>query len=281
MYYIQEIDKPNKILKMFNLIRLEENKIVLPIKDERITQKLAEKLADKTIKILSKTSCNKIVVSKILKNQFQYLNYLYSYDLDIVDGKWLAEKLSIKMLDYIVQKKKLKKQEMQISILCNNTTDSVIESLKIIVKQYKSVNIVTNHISKFKKIEKDILDKYGIMITVTNNKKRSLAKSKIILNYDFPSELLNKYNIYEEAIVINISGNVKIIKKRFNGLNINDYEIEFLDLNDFDYGKENKFLAKDLYEANFYKNQPFNDILKKLEKDRVKIKSLIGANTVL
>ena len=52
-------------------------------------------------------------------------------------------------------------------------------------------------------------------------------KSQIILNIDFPQELINKYNIYDDAVIVNLKGNIKINKKRFNGLNINNYEINF------------------------------------------------------
>ncbi len=102
-----------------------------------------------------------------------------------------------------------------------------MHNIRKIAKEYKRVNIITNHISKFKNIEKQILENEGIMITVVNNKRKSLVKAKIILNVDFPTELINKYNIYEEAIIINLQGNVKINSKRFNGININDYEITY------------------------------------------------------
>ena len=69
---------------------------------------------------------------------------------------------------------------------------------------------------KFKKLEKEIFEKDGIMVTVTNNKKKSLAKSNVILNYDFPTELINKYKIYDEAIILNVKQNVSISSKRFN-----------------------------------------------------------------
>ena len=50
LYYIQETDKPNVIFKFFNIIRLQADKIILPIKGEKITDKKAEKLAKKTKK---------------------------------------------------------------------------------------------------------------------------------------------------------------------------------------------------------------------------------------
>ena len=74
------------------------------------------------------------------------------------------------------------------------------------------MNIVTNHIEKFKKLEDKFMEN-GIMITIGNNKKKSLMKSKIILNIDFPNELINKYMIKDDAIIINVPGKAKINMK--------------------------------------------------------------------
>ena len=51
-------------------------------------------------------------------------------------------------------------------------------------------------------------------------------KSQVIINMDFNQELINQYKIYEEAIIINAEENIKIEAIRFNGIVINDYEIE-------------------------------------------------------
>ena len=107
-----------------------------------------------------------------------------------------------------------------ISFLINDLTEVEFENIKIFAKKYKTVNIVTNHIEKFKKLENDLVEEDGIIITITNNKKKSLMKSHIILNIDFPRELLNKYMIKDDSIIVNIREKVKINKKRFNGLNI-------------------------------------------------------------
>lgn len=281
MYYVQETDKPNFLFKLFNIVRLEEDKIILPIGKEKIKSKRAEKLAKKTKRILGKTNCNKIVLSKEMKTQEIYKNYLYSYNINIVEGRWLFEVLSKQILEYVIKKEKMKKEEIRLSILVNEITDNVLQNIKEIVKQYKSVNIVTNHIEKFKRIEEKILQEDGIMITVTNNKKKSLAKSEIILNVDFPTELINQYYIHEEAIIINLRGNVKIKRKRFNGTNINDYKIEFNYLDEFDYDKNNLYDKKDIYEAQIYHKQPYQEIIKRIKKDKVKIVGLIGNKTVL
>lgn len=281
LYYVQETDKPNALCKLFNIVKLQKDKIILPIGKEEVKSKRAEKLAEKTKKILDKTNCNKLVLSKIIKTQQIYKNYLYSYNLDIVEGRWLFEALSMQALEYVISKEGMKKEETQLSILVNGITDNFLETIKEMVKQYKSVNIVTNHIEKFKQVEKQILQEDGIMITVTNNKKKSLAKSKIILNVDFPTELINQYYIYEKAIIINLRGNVKINRKRFNGININNYKMEFNYLDEFDYDKNNLYDKKDIYEAQIYQKQPYQEIIKRIKKDKVKIVGLIGNKTVL
>lgn len=281
LYYVQETDKPNFLFKLFNIVRLQGDKIILPIGKEKIKPKRAEGLAKKTKKILEKTNCNKIVLSKMMKTQENYKNYLYSHNINIVEGRWLFEVLSKQILEYVIKKEKMKKEETRLSILVNEITDNFLQNIKEIVKQYKSVNIVTNHIEKFKRIEEKILQEDGIMITVTNNKKKSLAKSEIILNVDFPTELINQYYIYEEAIIINLRGNVKINRKRFNGININDYKIEFNYLDEFDYDKNNLYEKKDIYEAQIYQKQPYQEVIKKTKKDKVKIVGLIGNKTVL
>ena len=275
MYYIQETDKLNFLFKLFNIIKLEENKIILPIIDEELTFKKAQKLALKTKKILDKTNCKKVVISKNIKKQEKYINNLYTYNIDIIDGKWLFEILSNKALKYIVNKNKIKAQEELVSILVNDLSLNMLENIKEIVQEYKGLNIVTNHINKFKKLEKQILDEYGTMITITNNKKKSLSKSKLILNVDFPEELINKYIINENAIIINLKGNVKIHQKRFNGVNINDYDIiiknqQGLDLG-FDYDINNKYKMAEVYESQIYQKQPYKNIMNKISKDKVQI----------
>jgi len=280
LYYIQETDKPNFIFKVFSIIELKEDKIILPIQKEILDEKNANKISKKIMKILNKTNCKKIVLSKEVKKQELLVNKLYSNQIDIVDGKWLFEVMMYDVVKFIINKKNLEPKNTQISITANTISENVIQNLYLLVKEFKKVNVVTNHLEKFKNIEKGLLEEQGVMITFTNNKKKSLAKSNIILNVDFPKELLNKYNINDEAIIVNIQGNMKIDKKRFNGLTINDYEIEFKK-EDFDFEKQNKYYNKDVYEAKTFKKQPFKETISQIHKDNVRISELIGNNVTI
>ena len=125
-----------------------------------------------------------------------------------------------------INKKQIIKAETEIAITANEITDLLIEMIKILSKQYKKLTIVTNHIEKLRKIEKEIKEKEGILIILSNNKNKSLLKSQVIINMDFNQELINQYKIYEEAIIINAEENIRIDAIRFNGIVINDYEIE-------------------------------------------------------
>lgn len=280
MYFIQETDKPNKLFKFFNIIKLQDDKIILPINNEIKDKKKSEKIAIKIKNILKKANCNKIVVSKKISKEEQIMNYLYTYNLNIVDGRWLYEVISDKVLDYVINKKDLRKEEIQLSILVNDLSDIMLDKIKVLADQYKKINIVTNHIEKFKRIEEKLLNENGVIITVTNNKRKSLIKSKIILNVDFPNELINKYRICEDAIIVNIKHEVKIKNKRFNGICVNDYEIEFSENADieYDYNKLDKYKNSHIYEAQIYKKQPINNILIKINRDKVKITKLIANN---
>ncbi len=276
MYYICETDKPSKIAEFFSIVKLDNNHIILPITKTNIDEKTSYKLAIKTKTILSKTNSKKIVLSKKIKEQTSYVNYLYSYNYEIVDGKWLFQVLIFDVLEYVIKKLKIKKEDIKLGILVNDISDLALYAIVELVKKYKNVKIVTNHINSFKNIEEKISEKYGILISVGNNKRKVLSKTNIILNLDFPTELINRYKINSESTIINFKGNVKIKDKRFNGLNINDYEIDWEEQVNSD-----KFYTKDLYEAIQYKNQPIEETLRKLKGDNIKIKELIAQNTTI
>ena len=276
MFYIEKNDKPSWLEKKLNLIKIQENTIMIPI-NENTKQKQIEKLSTKTNKIIQKYSnSKKIILSKEILQEQTYINYLNTYGLEIQNGKWLFEILLPDITEYITKKKNIEK--VNISILINDLTDIELENIKTLARKYKTINIVTNHIEKFKKLEKSLEEDEGIIITITNNKKKSLMKSQSILNIDFPKELINKYNINDDAIIVNVKGKIKINKKRFNGLNINDYEIDFRDDKKNNNALNNKFYLKDLYESELYKKQKISEIREKIKIDKVVIKKLILNN---
>ncbi len=278
MFYIEKNDKPTWIEKIIPIIKVENNTIKLPYK-ENINQNKIEKLAQKTKKVLEKNSTSqKVVLSKEIQKENLYINYLNTYGLKIQDGRWLFEILITDIIEYIINKKNLETSKLKISMLINDITDFEIENIKLLAKKYKNLNIVTNHIEKIKKIEEELLEKEGIMITVTNNRKKSLVKSDIIYNVDFPEEILNKYVIKDDAIIINLRGKMKIKKKRFNGIIINNYEINLRDDKKDEKMISKKYYFRDIYQAELYQKQGFNNLKEKVKKDNVRVSKLFLSN---
>lgn len=289
MYFIQETDKPRMLSQLLLIPKLDKDKIILPMfleteknKNEEKNRKITkEKLIKQEIliakrikRILDKSHCKKLILSKQLQEKEIFCNQLYTYGFEIVDGRWLFKILAFDAINYVVEQNKMIAEKIKISILANDLDDVILKTINQIIKKYKGINIVTNHIEKFKKLEEEIFDEYGIMITINNNKKKSLTKADIILNVDFPNELINKYRIAEKAVIINIRENVKVNQKRFEGKIYNDYEIKYENLEEFDFDKENIYYKKNIYEAYIYKQQPIENIIKKIRKDKVKITEL-------
>ena len=277
MYYIEESDKPSYFAEIFSIVKLEKDRIILPINLEKANEKKAKILSKKTLKILEKSNSKKVVISKRIQDFKEYVNLLNQNGLEIIDGKWLFIILAPEILEYILNKENMKKEETNMYILINDLNEIAMQTIKRLANEYKSINIITNHIEKFKKVEELLIKELGIAITIMNNKKKSISKAKIILNFDFPKELINKYNIYEKAIIVNLNGIMKIEKKRFNGLIINDYEIEIKNPTEY-HLEDEKYKFKELYEACFYKSQPYDNIANRIKKDKINIKELYLMN---
>jgi len=267
--YIEKMDKPIGIILK---IKIEQDncKICVNLEKEKHIRKIINKLI--------KNEVINVVLSTELCENKSLINALNANNINIFDGRWLEKYLSIQILDYIVIQKAVQKEETEIAVTINQITDTSIEIIKILAKQYKRLTVVTNHIEKLRKIEKEIYEKEGILIVISNNQKKSLLKPQIILNMDFNKELINRYRINENAVIVNLDGNIKIEEKRFNGINVNDYEIIV--------GREEiiwrqnmkKFRTKDLLEAVLYMRDTYESICSKLSKNKVSIKELYGIN---
>ncbi len=271
-YYISE-NKNIKFIDKLKCFTKKDNKILVNFDLDKFNIKKAKKI----LKILNKNNVRNVVLSKEVQKNEILINYLNSSNVNIFNGRWLEKYLVYEIVKYILVKKNIKEEEIEIAILINQIDEVSTENIKLFSKEFKRVNVVTNHIEKLKNIEESIFNEFGIMITITNNKKKSLKNAKIILNMDFPNELINKFNIYDEAIILNLDGDIKINKKRFSGLNINNYEIS---LNDVDYLSE-EFYIRDIFESQIYKKAAFKNIRKEIKEKGVNIEQLIGLNGLI
>lgn len=111
------------------------------------------------------------------------------------------------------------------------------------------------------------------MIAVSNNKKKSLQKAKIIINFDLKQDEISKYQINRNAVIINLSDNIMKMEKSFNGIIINSMQIA-----DINYKIRNYYLFEyiDLYESYIFEEKRLEKALDKIEKDNIIIKGLLG-----
>lgn len=197
------LNKWQKKLPLAIKKRIIKNKIYFEKQGENIECKVLffEKTKDKVLENIGQNIRNTIianeyknvVISNELKQNIIIQNNLKS--LNVLNGRWLFNYLLCDTINYILLKKNKEINKSEISILVNKTTDTNIQNILNIAQNVKVLNIVTENIAVFKQIEEKLYEEKGIMIRVTNNKKRTMIRSDIVVNLDFSEEELEKYSI--------------------------------------------------------------------------------------
>ena len=256
VFFVENDDSSNLFKKILKKIEIEEDVIKINSKIEKDKQRI--NISKKIKNILDLNNSNKIILSKSLKSDEKFVDMLYSQNIDIVKGKYLFKVLLEKIFDKILIENNLKSQDTKIAICVNYADYEIIKIIEGISKKFKAVNIVTNNVAHFKNLEKNIYEESGIILTVTNNKKKALNYSQIILNIDFTEESVNKYRIYDNSIIITLEDDIKINKKRFTGKVVSNFNIVLKkDSNiekELDKIKYQKYDMKDLAEIYLMKN---------------------------
>lgn len=269
--------------KCFHILTIKEisNKtiVILPIKkDKELKEKQQQKLAEK----IAKKIYDKPNQHIILANQLElpiFKNVLYANNCNILNGRWLFLYLMPKVVEYIADKEEKTAQTMEISIMVNDNSETILKTMIAIAQKVKMLNIITNDIEKFRRIEEYLYENKGIVIRITNNRKKALLKSNMILNFDFPEEIVNQYTIPKKAVVVNVSERVTIFSKRFSGINSNYYQVSLPEeyKNWFDENNIHQdFDETVLYESMVYRKSSYESIMKQIEENESKIKCLIG-----
>lgn len=257
---------------------------ILTIRNENICVLPYKKVKNKTIikiivKIIEKISKN-VVLSNYLNGLEQLKIQLKEKNINFYKGNILSKYLLFNFVEYISKQKNENSYCQEITILANNLSKIDEENIIYFSKNFKRINIVTKSINKFNKLEEK-LEELGIGITITNNKRKSLLKAKIIINLDFDEDMLNSFNINQHAIIIQVGKKVNIKSKLFNGINILDYQIiyesEYIDLTNKEFKKFDKKL---LYES-IIGNKKYDDVINMIKKDNVRIVNLIGKNGII
>ena len=225
-FFIRESTTKNLFKRIFKTIEVKQNVIILnyhKIKKKNINYK--KRVIREILKKLNYYDCKKVILSKQLKQDNILKQILYDSNNYIINGEYLFKILLEKIIEKASTDNNIKSENSQITII-SNTLENWLESfLENSVTKFKILTIVTENSIIFKKLENKFLEKEGTILAITNNKKKSLSKSNIIINLSLNEEQFNKYNIFENSIIINAKGNIKIHKKRFNGKIINGFQI--------------------------------------------------------
>ena len=241
--------KQNKKYNFFRKVELYDDKILINSNVKKMNLNKKIKIVKKICKILAQNSVNTIILEKNLKKDEELRNLIYSKNIEIIDGKNLYKVLIIDFIKRVCEKNKMNLAELKISIIANENYIWLKEAIYELGKLAKELNIITNNPKSFEKINQSLLEKEGIIIFCTNNRKKALCKSNIILNLDFSQEEINKYIIYDNSIIISIDEKIKIFKKRFNGEIIDNYNIKLKQNSKTKFEEFNEFELKDVVEC--------------------------------
>lgn len=300
--YIKKVENYDDILKgKNNKIPLILKKVLFLYKNffNIITKKRIEEMDVWVIPIQEKYSFNKI--NNILKKISIYSENMYvfpkeldnreifklidTYGIKNFNGIKLKKFLIFKILEYIKTIQKQNLENFEITILANDILEPNIYLIEKLAKTVKNIKIVSSNIYKFKKIEEKLYNEYGIAIQFSNSYKKSLLKSKMIINLDFNEMDINEYEIFDKAVIINcIEENIKIRSKLFNGIVINSCNIKlnktikdkFRRINLY-----NEYNNLALYESILNEEKNFDRVIERLDEDKVLILNLIGNNGII
>lgn len=246
-----------------------------------IIPKLNEKYLKKINKLIKINCVNNVVLSKNLIENNSLRRILKENNINIIDGKWLCKYMREKVINYIVNNKEENIYNQELSILVNDINESVIYNIKNLAKKVKILNIITKNEGYFKKIEKKIYEEDGIILNITNNYKKSLIKSDIILNIDFSNEEFSNYALPKKACIINIEKNMKIYSKTFDGINIVSFDISLPKRFIKQINKLKEFSPLAIYESFIYKRTSIKNIEKEINEDKIKILNVYGQNGII
>lgn len=256
---------------------INKNKLINIIKIKKEKNKYSKLI--KIIKIIKKYNFKNVILSNNLYNDDKIKDILINNKINIIDGKTLYEALLFKIVEKISIMQKTKIEKYELSILIKEKNEIRVSNIIKLAKKCKILNIITNNIKQFEKLEKYLKNKYGIILNVTTNTDKSLLNSNIIINLDYLFDEFSNINLPRKTIILNIKNNIKIYSNFFEGINITDYLIYLPE-------KYNKIVnlieninPVFLYEAVIIEeNLIQSELERKINFDKIDIKYFLGNN---
>lgn len=174
------------------------------------------------------------------------------------------EYMQFNIIEYILklQKKDLRQEELYFLIKKDSKMD--FSFLDDFIKTCKTINIITNDIERFKRIQNNLYEQENILIGVSNNKSKSLKRARYIINVNLEQKELEKLKIYRDAIIIHIPEGEKYNSICFNGININEIKIKIPDEYSEKLEKINGLEIDKISQEKFYESI----LLEKIEREK-------------
>ena len=199
----------------------------------------------------------------------------------LIDEKDIIKYLILEILEYIFEIQGKKMEQEDIYFLINKDEDIYLENIKTLSEKFKTTNIITEELSKFQKIVENIFEE-ETTIYLSNNKRKSLKRAKYIVNFDYGIGEIEKYNINRTAILINIEQKVKIESMAFEGISINNVNIQIPDELIEHFGRMMEKINKNiLYMSLVNQKQELARIKDRINEDNIHILNLIGDKGII
>lgn len=199
----------------------------------------------------------------------------------LIDEKDIIKYLILEILEYIFEIQGKKMEQEDIYFLINKDEDIYLENIKTLSEKFKTTNIITEELSKFQKIVENIFEE-ETTIYLSNNKRKSLRRAKYIVNFDYGIGEIEKYNINRTAILVNIEQKVKIESMAFEGISINNVNIQIPDELIEHFGRMMEIINKNiLYMSLVNQKQELARIKDRIKEDNIHILNLIGDKGII
>ena len=169
--------------------------------DKKLTDRKIKKIAKKLGR-KNKSNEQLVVIPNELLNNLELINEIQSYNVQVLNGRWLFKFLLFDIIEYLSKKLNKKQETLNIAILVINIDDVIIKQLIQIAEVVKNLKVITKYKSRLSYVEQKLYDTYGIAIQVTNNKDKAITNDDIIINIDLDEIQLKEYNGFNDNIVV-------------------------------------------------------------------------------
>lgn len=234
---------------------------------------LNRRCAEKLRKLIKKDNIKQVACEEEIQ---QYVDKKI-----LIEEKDIIKYLILEILEYIFEIQGKKMEQEDIYFLINKDEDIYLENIKTLSEKFKTTNIITEELSKFQKIVENIFEE-ETTIYLSNNKRKSLRRAKYIVNFDYGIGEIEKYNINRTAILINIEQKVKIESMVFEGISINNVNIQIPDELIEHFGRMMEKINKNiLYMSLVNQKQELARIKDRIKEDNIHILNLIGDKGII